>query len=120
MLIYNAKDNLFFTLAKRASALKPCRAMAKLGGNILLYFFGMGGYNSKLICRLGSFDNIVSDKGRNKAIQNAKANRLIIKYKVLIAIGPCINKERGYSNNSIKNKGYKEKVELGLFLADIL
>lgn len=120
MVVYHAQQNRLFIVGKAAYTVNLGAAVLKSGKYLSGNLIPVGGNNGKLAGRLCSLKDVVSDKAGYKAIENTKANGLVVKYQSTCFVGACIYKKGGSGNNGVKNKGYPKEVKAGLMQIYIL
>lgn len=120
MVVYHAQQNRLFIVGKAAYTVDLGTAVLKGGKYLGGYLVPVGGNNGKLAGRLCSLKDVVSDKAGYKAVENAKTNGLVVKYKCACFVGACVHKEGCACNDGVKNKGYPKEVKSGLMQIYIL
>ena len=106
-------------MRKGAYRSKLSGTMFKLRGDLVGDLLSVGGDDSKFAGSLGAADDVVADKTGDKAIENAKADRLIIVDESMGAVRLGIDKEGDDGDDGIENEGDPEEVQFLLFDADV-
>ncbi len=118
MLVHHAHQHLAIRLAVDALAANAGGGVVEPREDLSLDVLRMRCDDDKLICRLVSAQNIVSDEVGNKAIRHAQAHRLVVKGEG--AVFGAVDKERGKGNPRIDDKVDPEEIEVRALLADAL
>ena len=91
VLIYNAKQNFLIDLAVNALAVKPCGTVVELFENFLLDRLRVRCDDNKFVSGFKALEYVIADKACDKAIKNAKANGLVIKYPLTVNTYLAVN-----------------------------
>ena len=113
MLVDNADQNRLFIPGISADGIQLGAAVAELLGDLLDKFILVGGDNSEFICRFGGFQQLISHKGGDEAVEDAQRHRLVIE-RIL-----GIDDHRGNCHDAVENKGHGKEVGVGADFVDI-
>ena len=104
MLVDNADQDRPLGVGISADGVDLRAAVVQLLGDLRNKFVFVGSDDGELVCRLGGFQQQITNKGGNKAIQNTKRHRLIVQIVLRI------DENRSDSNDGIQRKGDDEEI----------
>ena len=112
MFIDHTDEHRLFCAGLGTHSMNFCAAMMKCVRDIPDQCFFMGCDNGKFIGSFRTFQQLISHKGGNKAIENAEGSRFVVHGSV------GVYQDRDCRDNPVKGKGHNKKIGIRSDLVD--